>query len=510
MRLGILTILLATILAADAQIAVQMKIATTNNQVAFSYASVVTALGTFQVATNLASPTPWICGPTNWQVFTGASVFTPTFPQEFIRIVQSVPVFEMAVYYNLDLEINPGSALTINGPVHGNANIYATGNSTSTPLTFANVVEAAQQMNLFPSPLDPFNAGRNGNVAFSLTNNNPIDHAGMLCPGLGATTNPAASLRLPPAGTAPASSAGQVYLYNEADIIVSNSASAIFSVYYQNLNSAPAQTLVPMDTTNIIGHTTNIFYSFVTNVAFYDYREAKTVKAAQFDVSKFNTWLTASPSGQTFNSRNLTGSTSKGHGINLVYFYNSIANVSGQLPAVRMVNGAQLPSAGLTVATPFPLYVLGNYNITINGTTFSTTLGDTTNTYPAALMGDAITVLSANWSDTNAANTPLSSRVSVSTTINAATLQGIVPSNGLNYSGGLENVLRLLENWGGTTLTYNGSFAVLFQSQYATSPWIGTGTVYNRPTRAWGWDLNFLQLGRLPPGTPMVVNQAGL
>jgi hypothetical protein len=248
----------------------------------------------------------------------------------------------------------------------------------------------------------------------------------------------------------------------------------------------------------------------VTNVSFYDYREAKTVKAVQFDVAKFNAWLTTSTSGQLFNSRNLTGSTSKGHPIDLVYFYNSIANVSGQLPAVRVRNGVQLPTGGFTVATPFPLYVLGNYNTTTNGVKFSTALGDTTNTYPAALMGDAITVLSANWNDTYTAATPLSSRLAASTVINAACLQGIVPTaaDGLHYSGGLENYFRLLEYWAGISFTYNGSMAVMFQSQYATNFW-GNSGYYSVPTRLWGWDLNFLQLGRLPPGTPMVVNQAG-
>jgi hypothetical protein len=269
-----------------------------------------------------------------------------------------------------------------------------------------------------------------------------------------------------------------------------------------------------MDVTNIVSHTTNYFYSFVTNVSFYDYRETKTVKAVQLDVGKFNTWLTTSTSGQTFNSRNTSGITSKGHPINLVYVYNSIPPASGSpgvLPAVRVINGQELLPSGFTVATPFPLYVLGNYNTTTNGSTFSTILGDTTNTYPAALMGDAITVLSAGWNDNlYTSSYPLSARPSVNTTINAATLQGIVPSDGTHYSGGVENFLRLLENWSSaTTLTYNGSIVVMFPSQYANSPWPGSGTVYGVPTRRWGFDPNFLNLGKLPPGTPMVVNQAG-
>jgi hypothetical protein len=169
-----------------------------------------------------------------------------------------------------------------------------------------------------------------------------------------------------------------------------------------------------------------------------------------------------------------------------------------------LVNGQELPSAGLTVATPFPIYVKGNYNTTTNGSKFSLALGDTTNTVPAGLMGDAITVLSGNWSDTNTVNTSINSRTPTTTTINAACLEGIVPSDGTHYSGGVENFLRLLENWSGVTLSYNGSIVVLFTSQYASSPWPGTGTVYNPPTRAWGFDNNFMQQGKLPPMTPQV------
>jgi hypothetical protein len=179
---------------------------------------------------------------------------------------------------------------------------------------------------------------------------------------------------------------------------------------------------------------------------------------------------------------------------------------SSQLPAVRLVNGQQLPPSGLTVATPQPLYVKGNYNITTNGSTFASTLGSTTNgmTVPAALMGDAVTILSSNWSDSYNSGTSLSSRSPVNTTINAATLEGIVPSVTVNgtqyYSGGVENFLRLLEDWSGSTLTYNGSIVVMFPSQYATNYW--NGNYYSVPTRQWGFDTTFSQAGKLPPLTP--------
>ena len=58
-------------------------------------------------------------------------------------------------------------------------------------------------------------------------------------------------------------------------------------------------------------------------------------------------------------------------------------------------------------------------------------------------MADSITILSANWNDGTTSKMPTAS----TTTVNAAMLEGIVRSTNSNYSGGVENFLRLLENW---------------------------------------------------------------
>ena len=171
------------------------------------------------------------------------------------------------------------------------------------------------------------------------------------------------------------------------------------------------------------------------------------------------------------------------------------ANESG----VRLVNGSVLPTFGLTVATAVPVYVQGNYNIT--DATGTSSGNETIHTKPAALIGDAITVLSTAWSDANASQ-PISGRVAANTTVNAALLGGIVPTTAGNYSGGVENFTRFLENWSGKTLTYNGSMVVMFPSVTATAPW-GGGDVYSPPARAWAFDQNFRDVNKQPPSTPM-------
>ena len=411
-----------------------------------------------------------------------------------------IPIFQFAIFYNMDLEINPGDTFNVNGKVHSNNNIYATGNGSGTPLTFSDLVEYAGSYSSTRSPLDP--STRSGNVIFTMSSNNPAKGPTLSLP-VGTNNDPAtiiSILGIPPAGVDPASAAGQSFIYNQADIIITNSSTGVISVYYQNFNQTPAQVLIPKDATNVVSGVTNIYYSFATNVTFYDYREATPVKAVELNVGNFKAWRTNISTGAFYNSKNNSGITSKGHGINGVYVYNSLANTSSQMPGVRVANGTILPSDGLSVATPFPLYVKGNYNTTTNGSKFSLTLGDTTNTYPAALMGDALTVLSGNYVDT--ATSSGTTRTPISTVINAACLEGIVPSDGTHYSGGVENFLRLLENWsGGPVLTYNGSIVVLFQSQYATSFW-GNSSYYSPPIRKWGFDLNFNQQSKLPPMTP--------
>src|SRR5580698_1592675 len=52
-----------------------------------------------------------------------------------------VPLFQCQVFYNLDLDISPGSALTFTGPVFCNGNIWC---YPSGQITFNDPVEAAQ------------------------------------------------------------------------------------------------------------------------------------------------------------------------------------------------------------------------------------------------------------------------------------------------------------------------------------------------------------------------------
>jgi hypothetical protein len=488
---------------------------------------------------------------------TGQTYNVPATVTENIQF-DTIPIFQFAIFYNLNLEFNSGSALTIAGPVYCNASIWFCGTTTH----FSKSVISAQT-NYFTAN-DPFsNTGSPYPGVGVMTAANftvpPESNQPALTLPIGGTNNSGTSvqniLNLPPAGLGAPNPAylqasNQQYIFNVADLIVSNSVNGTggasfygsdISIYYENSNTpASYLTLIPPDLvySNTVSHLASNYYSFATNVVFYDYRESDTVQALQINVTNFNTWVTnnvcyfytngvltkPAGGGQAWNTLNTTGSTSKSHPIDSIYVYNSVPLTTAQLPGVRVVNGAQLPSSyGLTIATPDPLYVLGNYNVQTNFANSDVGMQDTAYTYPSALMADAITILSPAWQDIGTYNTvthtTTGSRVATTTTVNAACLVGIVPTNPTitstgsgnpgDYSGGVANYLRFLEDWGsGTTpMWYNGSMICMYTSQYATnyfrySP--DANTYYTQPTRDWAFDSNFTNALKLPPLTPSV------
>jgi len=244
-------------------------------------------------------------------------------------------------------------------------------------------------------------------------------------------------------------------------------------------------------------------FPFVRTNIFTDQREMKSVIVTEIDVGHYAKWIVTNwnvllkfpPGSGTYPA--------------ILYVADERAGTSTQMPAVRLTNGVSLPvngGLGWTVATPNPLYVLGNYNCT-NAAYLGTT--NTSAAVPAALMSDALSILSSAWDDSkSSANFTL--RKASDTTVNAAILTGNVPSTGPNFtqfSGGVLNLARLLEDWNSPsthTLTLNTSLVNLFSSKVATNRFSNPGIYYDPPTRQFHGDSNFLNPAKLPPGTPMV------
>jgi hypothetical protein len=70
--------------------------------------------------------------------------------------------------------------------------------------------------------------------------------------------------------------------------------------------------------------------------------------------------------------------------------------------------------------------------------------------------------------------------------------------------GGAHNFLRYLEDWlnPAQTSNYRGSIVSLYYMMQAMGPFKCCGAVYHPPTRAYGFDIEFLVPSQLPPGTP--------
>ncbi len=173
--------------------------------------------------------------------------------------------------------------------------------------------------------------------------------------------------------------------------------------------------------------------------------------------------------------------------------------------------------AGFSVATENPLYIWGDYNaVTTNANGF--TKDETGECHiPSAVFADSVTLLSNNWTDaesftnpTNPGNRPASTATWFRTAVIAGKNMSFplptftspsAPPDDFGTDGGVHNFLRYLEGWG-TTLNYLGAMVSFYYSVYSDGVYKCCNTVYSAPTRSYGYDSDFTNIGSLPPGTP--------
>ncbi len=181
--------------------------------------------------------------------------------------------------------------------------------------------------------------------------------------------------------------------------------------------------------------------------------------------------------------------------------------------------GADLP-APLSIVTDRALYVQGDYN------NFAANAGK----QAAALIGDTITVLSNSCANptTGMINCGVTTitQIATATSVNAAFLSYTDPSDGnigssgyptvKRYSGGLNNYMRMVEDWGGINFNYSGSFVSLGAPQEYSGAYVAGsipniafvagGSYYNVPIRNFNYETDFNAFDKLPPLTPKVIS----
>ncbi|MFL6527160.1 MAG: hypothetical protein ACJ8IQ_03595 [Chthoniobacterales bacterium] len=299
--------------------------------------------------------------------------------------------------------------------------------------------------------------------------------------------------------TAPSDVLQTVRFSNQADYMVliepdslGVRTNEVVHVYQQAAPSATPQEITNGPTYNAI--TNAITTSKQQNQTIQDNREGGTVRLTTVDITSI--------------SKNVN----KGNGLPIGMIYISDMNASASSKrGIRLIGQYIQPGTGLSVVSENPVYIQGDFNTGATGTfgigvpanptaTPPSNAGGAASTAsplvsgytwkPAAIVADAITLLSNNWSDAQSANQPRPG--AKHTTVNAALVTGNVPSNGTNYSGGGENFVRLLEDWSSARFTYYGSMVQLWQSEQATGPWTGSATVYTGPSAyRWFYDVHF-------------------
>jgi hypothetical protein len=262
--------------------------------------------------------------------------------------------------------------------------------------------------------------------------------------------------------------------------------------------SARFTNAVLMVTNNVAGLSfgvkTNGYYRFYSNTVsgavsngaytvsetnFYDHREAAWMRPVDIYINEL---IREFP--------DLTNSTySVAEGRSVVYITRDDPDGGGsRKPCVRLRNARILPAGGFSVASDVPVYIEGHYNAT--------------NKTVAFVAGDAVTELSTAWQDCRSPSTSLTDRPAVSTTYNVVILTGNSETTLGHYNGGLENVMRFLEHWGGQTVTFRGSIIDLWYADIATGAWLYGSPRYEAPIRNFGYDDIYRTLS--PPGMTSV------
>lgn len=415
-------------------------------------------------------------------------------------LLSQIPIFQFAIFYNDFMEFDPGANMNVIGLVHGNTNVNF-GPNTGVTLTFSNTVTSTGTMLLGSNVYNSSSSGQ-GTIDFitpSTTGVIPLNlPVGTNVSGTNAI-GVNAILQVPPAGESPSSSIGTNRLYNQADVIV----------LVSNGNAITVTSGVEVNNrATVISN--NEWSSFIsTNGTFYDGREGLPVYPVTINIGALRKFSSTNAALRSALAAAPSRSSSTAD-IESVFVADMRTTNGTWEPGIVLSNGAALPSNGLSVVSPDPVYVVGLWNVTTNVNSSGAAIDLTTNSYsvsntlPSAIYTDAITILSPAWTPLNSSNS-ISGRNANDDTVNAAILTGNVPSTSSNYSGGVENFVRFLEDWSNNNFYYNGSMVELFPSQIAKAPWPGTGVVYNPPTRNWAFDQNFLNPSQLPPLTPRII-----
>lgn len=171
----------------------------------------------------------------------------------------------------------------------------------------------------------------------------------------------------------------------------------------------------------------------------------------------------------------------------LLYVAGEGSGTGTDVKGFQLTAGAEL-AGPLTVVSPDTIYIHGDFN--------------TKSKQPAAVMADAVGLLSNAWDGTKSAGKlPLAT----STTYNVALVLGDSEPGPKNMNGGAVNLARYHEDWRGQTARIVGSIVCPGWSRKATGKFVLGSDHYHAPNREWVFDQDFTKSDQLPPYTPSYV-----
>jgi hypothetical protein len=443
-----------------------------------------------------------------------------------------VPLFQFLAFYDKDLEILPGPAMTLTGPVHANRDLYLDAGATLSfdgQLTTAGSLYRGRKDNAtcLSTPVSIKDPNTFVNLVPACPSRHLVTAAeitpyhGMINMGVSALTVPPSS-SLDPIG-------GSVY-WDNADLRlalhVDASANPVTTYAPTGIEVRRVDNSVDTAATTYLAACSGGFglspgKAVQTSFAFRNNRENKAIRMLDIDMRALMNCIHANylAGGTLMGGKTLNDTTQGG----LVFHLSVAGPNSTTLPnnyGVRLGNGATLQASvagyptvkGITVVTDQALYVQGDYNLN--------------SWIPAALMGDSLNPLSNAWWTPQSAGVAgafpdsrstlaLGSRVPSNTSLYAAIMAGTDTTGGVEgvggqngaYNGGLENYPRFHEDWsnGSRIFTYRGSFVSLIKPRRYNGAWVYGTPQYTAPVRNWDYDTRFNNAANLPPLTPRFV-----
>ncbi|HUR29333.1 MAG TPA: hypothetical protein VM509_14185 [Planctomycetota bacterium] len=480
---------------------------------------------------------------TSYRVDASATVQDSTATAHRLIHAEATPVFQYAVFYNTDLEVNPGPSMTLSGRIHTNSNLYLGCNNTLTLNT--NYVHSAGSIfrNRKDDPsastgtvrirnwvLNPFDAAepvsyfnmksksQMGSVA-SVGGYDAHFTTGYDSNGDGDFLDLNDWLPWGP---------GALDYWSEASGYAGGIGSTVKDVAHGVTGSTPPpissihmfepSASGPGDWSLVSGNWTSTPGAGTHDKGFYHQNADLTILAnaantswKAYDVHD-NDVTSFIPAGAVtlssiYDARQGGGASGSATKVKTMKVDMGKLSTSSKWPANGLLyvgcngkgtgtnaKGVQITNAStikskLTTVSDGALYVQGNYN--------------TSAKKGCALIGDSVNLLSNGWTGTKAKGSGIPA--ATATTFNTAIVTGNTSTiPGSTYSGGFENFPRFHEDWTNVNCAINGSFVNFWGSEYATAPW-GASGVYAAPNRAWGYDPFFNTVANLPPFTPMTV-----